>query len=179
MLAAIIANLQNVQPQERPQLPTVKIDRGGGGQSWPHYDIVDIIAAAATFVEISGEDPITRAVRRHRWIGHALPFVKEARDKREATVFMAGAQLGAATERAAAMEAEMIANSRVAALAEQLSIEQMINKLHGDARRGDAPPAQPRGRGDSAPGGGAAIVIGLIVGVAIGAAIVGKRRRKR
>ena len=55
MLAAIIANLQNV-PQPT-KLPQIKIDRGGGGQSWPRYEIVDIVAAAATFMEVSGEEP--------------------------------------------------------------------------------------------------------------------------
>jgi hypothetical protein len=170
MLAAIIANNQNVpQPSK---LPTVKIDRGGGGQSWPRYEIVDIIAAAATFMEISGEEPAARAARRHRWIGQALPFVKEAREKREAAAFLTGAQVGAAAEREAAMAA---AKSEAAIIADELSLEQMI-KIVDDVRGVDALAQLPRDRGGTSNGAGA-LVIGLVVGVALGVALVGKRRR--
>jgi hypothetical protein len=182
VLAAIIANLQNIPQSQPTKLPTIKIDRGGGGQSWPYYEIVDIVAAAATFMEISGEDPVARAVRRHRWIGQALPLVKEAREKREALAFLAGAQLGAAAEREAAT-AEAIARSEAAASTNKLALEQII-KIVDEVRGVDASSAQlplPRCRGDSATGpsgSGAGIVIGLVVGVAIGIAIVGNRRRR-
>jgi hypothetical protein len=176
MLAAIIANLQNVQPTK---LPTIKIDRGGGGQSWPRYEIVDIVAAAASFVEISGEDPAVRAARRHRWIGQALPYVKDAREKREAAAFLAGAQVGAAAEREAAeakAAATTTARSEAAALADKLSIEQMI-KIVDEVRGIEAlvPLRRDRGASSGAAGG---IVIGLVVGVVLGVAIVGSRRRR-
>ena len=168
MLAAIIANLQNV-PQPT-KLPLIKIDRGGGGQSWPRYEIVDIVAAAATFMEISGEEPAARAARRHRWIGQALPFVKDARDKREAAAFLAGAQVA---DRAAREEF---------AAAEKLSIAQMI-EIIDEVRGTDAPPAPalvPRDRGEVAEGadvGGAAIALSLVLGgVAIGIAIARRHR---
>ena len=174
MLIALIANLQN-QPQPQPaKLPVVKIDRGGGGQSWPYYEIVDIVAAAATFMEISGEDPVARAVRRHRWIGQALPLVKEAREKREAVAFLAGATLAdaAAEERHAAQN--------------KLRIEQIveiIDDVRGAAAAVATPPAvtvakvQPE-RGDRADraagtdGGiglfiGGLVVGGLLVGIAL------------
>lgn len=93
MLASIIANLQNVEPVRPAKLPMVKIDRGGGGPSWPNYDIVDITSAIQLFPEIAGEDTLARAVRRLRWIGEALPYVKEARERREGAVFLAGGML--------------------------------------------------------------------------------------
>jgi hypothetical protein len=167
VLAAIIANNQNV-PQPT-KLPQIKIDRGGGGQSWPRYEIVDIVAAAATFMEISGEEPAARAARRHRWIGQALPFVKEAREKREAAAFLAGAQVA---DRAAREEF---------AAAEKLSIAQMI-EIIDEVRGADAPaPALVlRDRGEAAEGadvGGAAIALGLVLGgVAIGIAIARRHR---
>jgi hypothetical protein len=172
MLAAILNNLQNV-PQPQPQLPTVHIDRGGGGQSWPRYEIVDIIAAISAFQEIPGEHPVVRAVRRQRWIGEALPGIKDARERREAAIFLAGAQLGATTERAAAEETP---GAATAAIAGKLSIEQMI-KIVDEIRGINAAPIRPLpyGRGS----GGAGIMIGLVIGVAIGAAIVSKQRRRR
>lgn len=171
MLAALIANNQNVpQPTE---LPMIKIDRGGGGQSWPRYEIVDIVAAAATFMEISGEEPAARAARRHRWIGQALPFVKEAREKREAAAFLAGAQVA---DRAVREEF---------AAAEKLSIEQMIqiiDEVRGtDAIVAPSPALVPRDRGGAAEVdvGGAAIALGLVLGgIAIGVALSNTRRRR-
>jgi hypothetical protein len=178
MLAAIIANLQNEQPQSRPQ-PTVKIDRGGGGPSWPRYEIIDIIAAISTFPEISGENPVTRAARRHKWIGQALPFVKEAREKREAAAFLAGAQLAdaAAEERHAAQD--------------QLKIEQIIEII--DEVRGVAsavPPVPPalalapherggRSAGESGIGlfVGGLVVGGILAGIALSKRAPRQRRR--
>ncbi len=93
MLAAIITNLQN-QPEEPQQLPTVHVDRGGGGQSWPSYEIVDIVGALATFQEIPGEHPVLRAARRHRHVGEVLPRIKQSRENREAAAFMIGVDLG-------------------------------------------------------------------------------------
>src|ERR1700752_1348495 len=112
MLIALIANLQNVQPQ---RLPPVNGDRGGGGPSWPRYEIIDIIAAISAFPEIAGEHPVARAARRHRWIGEALPGIKEAREKREAAAFLAGAAVGdaAAEERHAATEAQRAAMDKL------------------------------------------------------------------
>jgi hypothetical protein len=100
MLASIITNLQNVKPVRPAKLPLVKIDRGGGGPSWP-YAAVDILAAIQAFPEVAGEDPGARAVRRARWIGWALPKIREARERREAGVFLTGTQLGYAAGYAA------------------------------------------------------------------------------
>jgi hypothetical protein len=95
VLAAILQNLlQEVPAQAVGPLPMVEIDRGGGGPLWPRYDVVDFAAAVATFPEIPGEDPIARAVRRTRWIGEALPLVREARERREAAVFLTGTEFG-------------------------------------------------------------------------------------
>lgn len=93
MLAAIIANLQN---EDQPaKLPMVNIDRGGGGGSlWPSYDVADIMTATQLFPEVAGEDGFIRAVRRLKWIGEALPRIKEARERRDAGVFLTAAQLG-------------------------------------------------------------------------------------
>jgi hypothetical protein len=167
MLAAIIANLQN-QPQPT-KLPTVHVDRGGGGPSWPRYDIVDIIAAISTFPEISGEHPVARGVRRHRWIGEALPFVKDARERREAAVFLAGATLAdaAAEERYAAADAQR-------ATMDQLKIEQLveiIDSVRAAAAAAAAPPVAvakaPLARGGRVTGmdnGIGLFVGGLVVG---------------
>jgi hypothetical protein len=133
VLAAIIANLQNV-PQPT-KLPPVHIDRGGGGPSWPRHDIIDIIAAINTFPEIHGEHPVARATRRHKWIGEALPGIKEAREKREAAAFLAGITLGdaAAEERHAAADAATAAQRTAM---DQLKIEQLIEII--DSVRGVA-----------------------------------------
>jgi hypothetical protein len=97
MLAAIIANLQN---QRQPKLPTIQIDRGGGGPSWPRADIADIISALGSFQERFGEHPVARAVRRHQHVGDQLGSITERRERREASAFLTGAVLG----RAAAIE---------------------------------------------------------------------------
>jgi hypothetical protein len=165
MLIALIANLQN-QPQPA-KLPTVKIDRGGGGQSWPRgYDIVDIVAAISAFPEIPGEQPGARAARRHRWIGEALPFVKEAREKREAAVFLAGATLADA----AAEERHAVVDAQRAAM-DQLKIEQLVEII--DSVRGTVVPVAvakvPPARGDGGAGlfVGGLVVGGLLVGIAL------------
>lgn len=146
MLAALLTNLQN-DVVAQPQSSTIYIDRGGGGQSWPRYEIVDIIAATAAFPEMAGEDSVARAVRRHRWIGEALPRIKEAREKREAAAFLAGAQLADAAVR------------EEFAAAEKLSIEQMvqiIDEVRAAAKPSPArvtPPIAARGRGVTSEGG--------------------------
>lgn len=100
MLIALIANNQNA-PTAVGRPPTVHVDRGGGGPLWgTRYDIIDIVAAASTFPELSGEDSVVRAVRRTKWISDALPHVKEAREKHDAAVFLAGAQFADAAARA-------------------------------------------------------------------------------
>lgn len=176
MLAAIIANLQNV-PQPT-KLPVVKIDRGGGGPSWPRYEIVDIIAAISTFQEIPGEQPLARAVRRHRWIGEALPGIKEAREKREAAVFLAGATLAdaAAEERHAAIDAQHAAM-------DQLKIEQLVEII--DAVRGAAAPsvavAKALKRGDRGAGTDVGLFVGGLVvgGLLVGIALAKRAPRRR
>jgi hypothetical protein len=166
MLAAIIANNQNL-PQPA-KLPPVHIDRGGGGPSWPRYEITDIVAAIATFREIPGEHPVARAARRHRHIGDALPFIKEAREKRDAVVFLAGITLAdsAAEERHAAATA--VAEARHAAQ-DRLKIEDLVQII--DSVRGTAPAPAPAqlDRGSSGVGlfVGGLLVGGLLVGIAL------------
>ena len=122
MLVALIANNQNVTPGK---LPTIQVDRGGAGPLWPGgYDIVDIGEASALFPEVAGEHPVARAVRRTRWIGEALPRIREARERQRAAAFLVGAHVGqmaldadvraqiaAAEARAEAAEAELAASS--------------------------------------------------------------------
>jgi hypothetical protein len=169
MLAAIIANNQNVPAQ--PRLPVVHIDRGGGGPSWPRYEIVDIAAAIAAFPEISGEHPVARAARRHRWIGEVLPGIREAREKREAVAFLAGATLAdrAADERHAMMD--------------QLKIEQLveiIDAVRGEARSAALPEVS---RAITAPDRGASngngMSGGLGIGLFVGGLLVGLALAKR
>jgi hypothetical protein len=169
VLAAIIQNLQSAQPARPAALPTVKIDRGGGGPSWPSYQIVDIAAAIAAFPEIVGEHPVARAARRQKWIGEALPRIREARERREAGAFLSGVQLGAATQ--AQVDAD------AAAATDRLKIEQVVQII--DAVRAEtAHAARRRDRGADAPGLiGPAILfggIGLVVGVALA-----RRARRR
>jgi hypothetical protein len=94
MLASIISLLQDaVQPRPRPSI--LQFDHGGGGgDRTPGYDIVDIVHALHQFTEIPGEHPVARVARRVHFIERALPGIKEAREKREATAFLYGAALG-------------------------------------------------------------------------------------
>ena len=168
MLASIIANLQNVpQLPATARLPVVKIDRGGGGgPSWPSYDVVDIMTAVQLFPEIAGEDQVTRVVRRMRWIGEALPRIKEAREKREASAFLAGAKL-----------ADAAAEERHR-LVDQLKIEQLveiIDEVRGTsvANQKPAPPppndTKPRGQyAQTSTLSVGTIAVALGVGIAIG-----------
>jgi hypothetical protein len=95
MLVALIANNQNVVLSVPNNLPTIKIDRGGGGGTrWPGYNVVDISAALATFPEIAGEDSLARTVRRLRYLDEALPRIRDARENREASAFLVGAEIG-------------------------------------------------------------------------------------
>ena len=113
MLAALLQNNNNARVEERP--PTIHVDRGGGGPLWgPRYDIVDIASAVAAFPEVAGEDSVVRAIRRTRWIGEALPRIKEARERQQAVAFLAGVQVA---DRAAREEF---------AAAEKFSIEQFV-----------------------------------------------------
>lgn len=191
MLAAIIANLQNApQPEASRRPPMIKIDRGGGGgPSWPSYDIVDIMTAVRLFPEAADEDPVARAVRRRRWIGEALPFIREARERREASAFLAGAVVAdaAAEERhriAAAAAEEQHRAAAVAAeerrrLVDQLKIEQIveiIDEVRGISTSPGVAAATPRRRGQYVVGASpVAIAIALGIGVGIGVAL-GRRR---
>jgi hypothetical protein len=168
VLAAIIANLQNVELAPQASLPIVKIDRGGGGPLWgAQYDITDIAAAIAAFPEIAGEDPLRRAARRTRWIGEALPKIKEARERQNTAAFLAGAQVGAAAQREIDEEAQ--------GAAQRLSLEQIV-RIIDEVR--PAPTRVVVERGSSGP----AFAMGLAIGAigAIGAiALLGKRGRRR
>jgi hypothetical protein len=177
MLAALLENNNNTQPQPSPQpssrLPTVKIDRGGGGQSWPSYEIVDIVGAMAAFPEISGEPPLVRAARRHRWIGEALPVVRDAREKREALAFLAGATLAdaAAEERHAVVDAQR-------AVMDELKIEQLVEII--DSVRGATPSPVAmtfHERGAAGPSNGfGAFVGGLVLGGLVVGIVLASRR---
>lgn len=172
MLGALLQNNNNTQPAESPRrLPIVNIDRGGGGGSWPRYDIVDIFTAISAFPEIAGEDSLTRAARRHRWIGEALPAIKEAREKRDAVAFLVGATLAdaAAEERHAAADAQRD-------LMDQLKIEQLVDII--DSVRNAAPPSRPHERDD---GSGAGLFFGGLVvgGIIVGIALANRRSRHR
>jgi len=119
MLAALIA-FQNSSAQPRPS--TVKIElRGGGGPRIPMYDIVDYVAAIATFPEVAGEDSIARAARRQRFLEHHLPRIKAIRERRESAMLLTGATLAnlAAEERFAA-ERERIAAEAFESAAREL-----------------------------------------------------------
>jgi hypothetical protein len=185
MLAALLQNNNNAQPLRT----SFKVDpRASAGHSrldindppaqppqsaQQFFDIADIVAAAAVFPEVASEDPITRMARRVRWISEALPFIKDAREKREAAVFLAGAHLAdaAAEERHAAQT--------------QLKIEQIVEIIDA-VRRETAPviPAvaspQPCGsheRGHSRGGGN---TLGIFVGgLLVGGLLVGHALRKR
>jgi hypothetical protein len=167
VLIALIANNQNASTAVgRP--PTVHVDRGGGGPLWgTRYDIIDIVAAASTFPEISGEDPVARAVRRTKWIGDALPHVKEAREKRDAAVFLAGAQFADAAARA---------EPHTFTLAE---IEQLI-QIIDDVRGINAVPVQPKRDRGGSEGAMIALGFGLVLGgIAIGVAISRRQQPRR
>lgn len=191
MLAAIIANLQNVAPAEIPKrLPMVKVDRGGGGGPlWSmRYDFADIMTAVQLFPEIAGEDSAARVVRRLRWIAEALPRIKEAREKRDAVVFLAGAVVGdsAAEERYRATAA---AEDERRSLVDQLKIEQLvkiIDEVRGARQPADVPVlvrvprAMSRGRGSGGSGTSPfAIVAVLGIGVGIGIALSKGLRQAR
>jgi hypothetical protein len=181
MLASIIANLQNVPAAAAKPLPTVKIDRGGGGPLWgPRYDIVDITMAIRLFQEIPGEDSVARAARRMRWIGEALPGIREAREKREGAAFLAGATIAnvAAEDRYKLAAAEVELRHKQAneeaeerrRLIDQLKIEQLI-EIIDEVRGSTVPAAEPKTllRGQySSRTSGAAIAVALGIGVAIG-----------
>ena len=167
MLAALIANLQNVVQPEK--LPTVHVDRGGGGQSWPQYDIIDIMAATHLFPEIAGEDSVARAVRRQKWIGDALPHVKEARERRDAGVFLTGAQLGYA----AGYEAGASARADVTADLPDVVVTEAAAAWARDA----AMPRAEQSRGTD--GGGAGVGL-LVAAIAIGGvALLSRSSRSR
>lgn len=193
MLASIIANLQNVEPVRPAKLPMVKIDRGGGGPSWPNYDIVDITSAIQLFPEIAGEDSFARAVRRLRWIGEALPHVKEARERREGAVFLAGAVVGdaAAEERHKEVEAAIEERRR---LVDQLKIEQLvaiIDEVRGTLAAASTPAPAPASRGTprvpqvrgqyetTTASGATPLVLALGIGVVLGVALTTSSRRAR
>lgn len=166
MLAALLQNNNNARVEERP--PTVHVDRGGGGPLWgPRYDIVDIANAVATFPEVAGEDSVVRAIRRTRWIGEALPRIKEVRERQQAVAFLAGVQVA---DRAAREEF---------AAAEKLTIEQLVQII--DEIRGTPPfrvsiaarPAMEHARSRGETGGGIGGDVAIAVGLLIGGALIG------
>src|SRR4029077_13578228 len=101
MFAALSLLLDDsAPPGPSPKPPTLRFDSGGGGPSWPGYDVVDILGALQAFREIPGEHPVARAARRHAHIGEHLSRAKDARERREA----GGSRAGATVADAAACE---------------------------------------------------------------------------
>lgn len=163
MLIPLLAhqNSAAVAPSSE-KLPTIKIDRGGGGGArWPGYDVVDIVGALRAFPEIAGEHPVVRAARRLRFVDSALPGIKEARERREAAIFLMGAAVGdrAAEERH-----------------RELDLRQMIALYDAVV---EARATRSRSRGETLPSGiglgGGLLLLGL--GVGIGLAIARRRSR--
>jgi hypothetical protein len=182
VLASIIANLQNV-PQAEVRPPTINIDRGGGGPLWgPGYDVVDILAASQSFPEIAGEHPVARAVRRTRWIGEALPKIREARERRETGTFLAGLQFGYA----AGYEAAVTERTASSAWGQPSAIERSSSAWGRsratafDFARAEPMPAESTDRGQyerSGSGAGAGLVVAALAIGAIGAMVLLNRRR--
>ena len=182
MLAALIQNnnARAVQPgfrvnpradAGRSRSAAGEVGRDGAAAGRVYYNLVDVLAAAASFPEVIGEDPATRAARRLRWISEALPLVQEEREKREAAAFVAGIQLGAAAVHAGAADRE----AAESAVEQPAEIRATPSPAELSAKA--VPAAIPRGRGAT---GNLGIVVGLILGgVAIGCAISGSRRAPR
>jgi hypothetical protein len=181
MLAALLENNNNTRPQA--QSWKVKLDRSGPSRpresiDSPHYELADIIAATASFPEIPGEHPVARAVRRHKWIDGALPFVKEAREKYAAAAFLAGASLATNVAGEERQAAEIAAEERHAAemkLVAALKIEQLVEII--DSVRGVPPATSARlDRGNEGAGAGL-FIGGLIVGGILAGFALSKRRQ--
>jgi len=86
-------NLQ-MEPVQPTALPTLIYDRGGAGPNLPRFEIIDYIEAMSLFPVVAGEHPVDRAARQHRFLFEVLPKLREARERREAAVFLAGAVVG-------------------------------------------------------------------------------------
>jgi len=163
VLAALIAFQNEGRIQPRP--PMVRVDRGGGGALGPRYEIVDYIAVLAAFPEVAGEDPVSRAARRQRFLEEGLPLAKAARDRRDGAIFLAGAQLGemAAAERFAAERERVVAEAFDAAMREI--------RL--------ATPAPPPAARSSGSGVLLAAALGVGAGIAIGILLARRRKERR
>lgn len=171
MLAALLQNNNNARAEERP--PMVKIDRGGGGPIWPRYDVIDVAAAIAAFPEVAGEDSVVRAARRTRWIGQALPLIKEAREKREAAAFLTGVAIGAADP--GRTVAEEVAAASVDLAGDRIA--QLVAII--DDVRANSAPSKVRQERAAASRGGAAKVGLFVGGLILGGLAVALIRRGR
>jgi hypothetical protein len=167
VLAAIIQNLQNgPQPSPKPRLPRVDIDRGGGGQLWPRYQIIDYIQAVGTFRELPNEHPVDRAARRTEHIGRELARIQERREA-EQKAMAVGMLWGAALQR----------QTMTATIAEL--------EAAAEAAR-NTPPPKPselvvveRGMSGSRESGGGTAIAVMLLGVGAIAAIAIARSRSR
>ena len=157
MLAALIAFQNEARPAPRPS--TIKIElRGGGGPRIPMYDIVDYTAALAAFPEITGEDSLTRAARLRRFLDTQLPAFKDARERRDAAMFLSGAQL-----------ADLAAEERFAIEREQITREQLARDLA----------ARERARAHDRSVLAAVAIAGVGAGILIGISLATRKKRKR
>ncbi len=188
MLAAIIANLQNVNPTPPGPKPPVKIDRGGGGQSWPGYDIVDIMGALRSFREIPGEHPVARAARRHDHIGAFLKGTTERnrqqQEAREGAAFLAGAALAqSVAEETIRVKEDTIRVKEDEIAKWALAYDQLNAEMAAQAALVAASTQVPAGRGiyrtrSSSGGIGiGAVMLGVAAGVAIGVALARRGAR--
>ena len=184
MLAALLQNNNN----GRQTQPGFKVDpRSSVGRSrhdssdeqrWGRHDVTDVIAAAAVFPEIAGEDPAARANRRVRWIGEALPLIRDAREKREAAAFLSGVQLGAAAERAEREASEKISIEQLIQIIDEVRATAPVTAV--DKQKHPTPVPHSRGAGAGRDVSGPMVALGLLLGgVMIGSLISGKSRRRR
>ena len=147
-------------------------------QPWQGYDPADVVTASATFPRIPGEDPIAQAARLQRWIAEALPYVKAARERRDAVVFLTGAQLAdAAAEERHSSEVEALNKQHASEIrAAEERHAALINNVRREAAVTAPAPIVGNARGRRSSGGGVGLFVGgLLVGGLIAASLLRKR----
>ncbi len=159
MLGEVLTLLENPSgPSPARKLPTVQVDRGGGGGG-PRavmYDVADYLQAAGSFRELPDEHPVTRAARRAEHIARELVRIKAAREGQEKAMAV-GMLWGARLERMAATAAE-------------------IERAPVAVATPVAPVVERESRGQSSVFG--ALAAGFVVGVAV-AVVLSRTPQKR